>query len=126
MTSRGKGSRRKVKRDRKMVLKEEKLKKGKKKEISRNKKSRRRKIVVEALLNSRATGLVMSLEFARKNKFKKKLERSIYMRNIDSISNHKELIEHTVEVELFYKGHKERTEIDIIGGQKWSIILGIL
>jgi len=83
-----------------------------------------KRIIVEALLNSRATGLVMSLEFARKNKFKKKkLERSIYMRNIDSISNHKELIEHTVEVELFYKGHKERTEIDIIGGQKWSIIL---
>ena len=85
-----------------------------------------KRIIVEALPNSRATGLVMSLEFARKNKFKKKLERSIYMRNIDSISNHKELIEHTVEVELFYKGHKERTEIDIIGGQKWSIILGIL
>ena len=37
------------------------------------------RIIVEALLNSRATGLVMSLEFARKNKFKKKkLERSIY------------------------------------------------
>ncbi len=58
-----------------------------------------KRIIVEALLNSRATGLVMSLEFARKNKFKKKkLKRSIYMRNIDSISNHKELIEHTVEV----------------------------
>jgi len=77
-----------------------------------------KRIIVEALLNSRATGLVMSLEFARKNKFKKKLKRSIYMRNIDSISNHKELIVHTVEVELFYKGHKERTEINIIGGQK--------
>jgi len=37
------------------------------------------RIIVKALLNSRATGLVMSLEFARKNKFKKKkLERSIY------------------------------------------------
>jgi len=31
LTSRGKGSRREVKKDRKMVLKEEKLKKGKKK-----------------------------------------------------------------------------------------------
>jgi len=33
----------------------------------------------------------MSLEFAKKNKFKKKkLERPIYMKNIDGIFNHKE------------------------------------
>ena len=56
----------------------------------------------------------MSLEFVRK----KKLKRLIYIRNVDSIFNHEGLIEHTVEVELFYKEHKERTEIDIIGGQK--------
>ena len=31
-----------------------------------------------------------------------------------------------VKVELFYRGHKERTEIDVIGGQKQSIILEIL
>jgi len=36
-------------------------------------------IIVKALLDSRVTGLVMSLEFARKNKFrKKKLDRIIY------------------------------------------------
>ena len=29
----------------------------------------------------------------------------------------------TVEVEIFFKGHKERTSIDVIRGQKWSIIL---
>jgi len=58
----------------------------------------------------------MSLEFVRKNKFKKKLERLINMRNINSIFNHKEPIEYIVEVELFYKGHKERIEIDMIGG----------
>jgi len=45
LTSRGEESRREVKKDRKMVLKEEKLKKGKKGETSRSKKSRRRKIV---------------------------------------------------------------------------------
>ena len=33
-----------------------------------------------------------------------------------SIFNHKEPIEHMVEVELFYKEHKERTEIDVIRG----------
>ncbi len=30
------------------------------------------RITMETLLNSRATGLVISLEFTRKNKFKKK------------------------------------------------------
>ena len=31
----------------------------------------------------------------------------------------------TVEVEIFFKEHKEWTSIDVIGGQKWSIILSI-
>ena len=63
-------------------------------------------IVVEALLDSGVTGLVMSSEFIKK----KKLDRLIYVRNIDGIFNYEGLIEHTVEVELFYKGHKERME----------------
>ena len=59
----------------------------------------------------------MSSEFARKNKFKKKkLDRLIYIRNIDSIFNHEGLIEHIVKVELFYREHKERIKIDVIGG----------
>ena len=74
-------------------------------------------IVVKALLNSRATGLVIILEFSRKNKFKKKkLEKLIYIRNVDNTFNYEGSIEHTVEVELFYKGHKERMEIDVIKG----------
>ena len=28
-------------------------------------------------------------------------------------------------MEIFFKGHKERTLIDVIGGQKWSVILGM-
>ena len=83
-------------------------------------------ITVEVLLNSGVTGLVMSLEFARKNKFKKKkLERLIYMRNVNGIFNYKGPIEHMVEVKLFYRGYKEKTKIDITGEQKWSIILGM-
>jgi len=73
--------------------------------------------IVEALLDSRAIGLVMSLEFTRKNRFKKKkLERLIYVRNVDSTFNYEGPIEHTVEIELFYKEHNERTEIDVIKG----------
>ena len=50
-------------------------------------------VVTEALLDSGVTGLVMSEEFARRYKFRRtKLER------------------------LVFKGHKERTSINVIGG----------
>ena len=55
----------------------------------------------------------------------KKIERPIYMRNLDGIFNKERPVEHTVKVNIFYKGHRERTEIDMIGGQKWNIILGM-
>lgn len=79
---------------------------------------------MEILLDSRATGLVMSLEFVRKYKFKK-LERLIYLK-VDSIFNYEEPIKHIVKIELFYKRHQERTEINMIKSQEWSIILGML
>ena len=61
-------------------------------------------IIVEALLDSRATGLVMSSEFARKQGFKmKKLERPMQVRNVDSSFNKEGLIEHTVEVNIYYQ-----------------------
>ena len=76
-------------------------------------------VMVEVLLDSRATGLVMSSEFAKKQRFKlKKLERPMNVRNIHGSFNKEELIEHTVEVNIYYQGHRERTEIDVIGGQK--------
>ena len=82
---------------------------------------------MEALIDSGVTGLMMNSEFVRKNKFrKKKLDKPIYIRNVDNIFNYEESIEHTVEVELFYRGHKERTEIDVIEEQKWNIILEVL
>jgi len=83
-------------------------------------------ITVEALLDSGATGLVMSSEFARKQGFKlKKLERPMQVRNVDGSFNKEGPIENTVEVNVYYKGHVERTEIDVIGGQKWLVILGM-
>jgi len=83
-------------------------------------------ITVEVLLNSGATGLVMSSEFARKQCFKfKKLERPMQVRNVDGSFNKEGPIENTMEVNIYYKGHMERTEIDVIGGQKWSVILGM-
>ena len=73
-------------------------------------------IVVEALLDSRAIGLVMSEEFVRKHKFKRtKLERPIYVKNIDKTFNYAGPIVDIVEVEYFFKRHKKRTWIDVIG-----------
>ena len=84
-------------------------------------------ITVEALLDSGATGLVMSSEFVRKKGFKlKRLERPMQVRNVDGSFNREGPIENTVEVNIYYKGHVERTEIDVIGGQKWGVILGML
>ena len=81
-------------------------------------------ITVEALLDSGATGLVMSSEFAKKQGFKlKKLERLMNVRNVDRSLNKEGPIEHMVEVNIYYQGHKERIEIDVIGGQKWTVIL---
>ena len=74
-------------------------------------------IIVEALLDSGVTGLVMSSKFTKKQGFKlKKLERPINMRNVDGLLNKEEPIENTVEVNIYYQKHRERTEIDVIGG----------
>jgi len=74
-------------------------------------------ITVEVLLDSRVTRLVMSSEFARKQGFKlKRLERPINVRNVDGSLNKEGPIENTVEVNIYYQGHRERTEIDVIRG----------
>jgi len=46
----------------------------------------------------------MSLEFTRKQGF----------------------IENMVEVNIYYQEHRKRMEIDVIGGQKCNVILGML
>ena len=74
-------------------------------------------ITVEALLDSGVTGLVISLEFTRKQEFKlKKLDRPMYVRNVNGLLNKEGPIKHIVEVNIYYQGHRERTEIDVIRG----------
>jgi len=81
-------------------------------------------IVVDALLNNGMTELVISEKFMRRYRFRKiKLERPIYVRNINGMLNYAGPIVDTVEVEIFFKGHKGRTSIDVIEGQKWNVIL---
>ena len=83
-------------------------------------------VTVEALLDSGAMGLVMSSEFARKQGFKlKKLKRPMHVRNVDGLFNKEGPIEHTVEINIYYQGHRERTKINVIGEQKLTVILGM-
>jgi len=136
---RGEGSGKEVAKDRRKILREEKAKreveKREKKEkllrevmvkIGLKQEEEEERVVTEALLDSGAMGLVMSEEFVRRHKFKRtKLERPVYVRNVDGTLNYARPIVDTVEVEIFFKRHKERTSIDVIGEQKWSVILGM-
>jgi len=72
-------------------------------------------VTVKVLLNSRVTDLVISLEFTRKQEFKlKKIEKPIYIRNVNSTFKKKWPIEHILEVNISYKDHRKKTEIDMI------------
>ena len=134
----GEGSREEAKKDKETVLREEELKEGKKErpvevrkveegkllrevtvKIELKQKDDKERIIVKVLLDSKVIILVISSEFAKKNEFrKKKLNKPIYIRNVNGIFNYERPIEHIVEVELFYRGHKKRMKIDVIGGQK--------
>jgi len=87
----------------------------------------KKKVTVKVLLNSGVMRFVMGSEFVRKQEFKlKKIKRLIYIRNVDGSFNKEEPIEYIVEVNIYYQRHRKRTKINVIGGQKWSIILRIL
>ena len=143
---RGEGSGGEVRKDRKEMLREEKVKreievrqtkverKEKKEKILREvvvkiglkQEEDKEEVVTEALLDSVVMGLVMSEKFARRHKFRRtKLEKLMYMRNVDSMLNYAGPIIDTVKVEIFFKGYKEQTSIDVIESQKWSVILGM-
>jgi len=60
-------------------------------------------VTVKILLNSSAIKLVISLEFAQKQEFKlKKIEKPIYVKNMNSFFNKERLIEYIVEVNIYY------------------------
>ena len=126
----GKESSKEVAKDRREILREEKIKRGVEKKEKKEKLLREvmvkiglkqeeeeEGVVTEVLLDSEATRLVMSEEFARRHKFRRtKLKRPVYMRNMDSMFNYAGPIVDMVEVEIFFKEHKERISIDVIGG----------
>ena len=67
------------------------------------------------------------MEFAKKQGFKlKKLQKPMNVRNVDRSLNKEGPIEYMVEVNIYYQEYRERMEINVIRGQKWSVILGML
>ena len=53
----------------------------------------------------------MSLEFTRKQELKlKKIERLIYVRNVDGSFNKEGPIKHMVEVNIYYQEHREKRD----------------
>ena len=113
---RGEGSSREAAKYRREILREEKAKreveKKEKKEkllrevtvkIGLKQEEEEEEIITEALLDSGATGLVMSEEFVKRHKFKRtKLERPVCVRNVDGMLNYAGPIVDTVEVEIFF------------------------
>ena len=78
-----------------------------------------KEIIVEALLDSRAIVLIISSEFVKKKRFKlKRIEKIIYVRNINRIFNKERPIEYTVEVNIHYQKYRKRMEINVISKQK--------
>ena len=69
----------------------------------------------------------MSLEFVRKQKFKlKKIKRLIYVRNENGFFKKEGPIKYMVEVNIYYQEYRVKIEINVIEGQKQSVILEML
>jgi len=78
-----------------------------------------KEVTMEVLLDSSAMKLVISSEFTRKQGFKlKKIEKPIYIRNVDGSFNKERPIKHTVEMNIYYQRYRKRIEIDVIREQK--------
>jgi len=82
---------------------------------------------VKALLNSGATRIFMSKSLAQKGGYRLiKLDQSLQVRNVNSTSNSGGVITHEVKVNIFYKGHVKRVQMDVCELGKTDVILGML
>ena len=81
---------------------------------------------VKVLLDNGAIGMFISKGLAQKEGYRLiKLDRPLQVRNVDGISNSGGAIMHKVEVNMFYKEHVKRIQIDICELEKTDIILGM-
>ena len=85
------------------------------------------RVMVKALLDSRATGIFINKKMAEKHGFRlQKLERSLKVRNMNRTRNSRKNIMYQIEVNVFYKNYVERIRIDMYNLGKTEVILGIL
>jgi len=83
-------------------------------------------VMIKALLDSGATGMLMDKQMAARHGFKlQKLERPIAVRNVDGTNNSGGAIMHQVECNVFFKGHVERMQMDVCDLGKTEVILGM-
>ena len=83
-------------------------------------------VAVKALLDSGATGLFMDITFAKEKGFKmEKLKKPLLVGNVDGMVNVEGAIIYQVECNIFFKGHVERTRMDICNLGKIEVILGM-
>jgi len=70
--------------------------------------------------------MFMSRILAQKGSYRLiKLNQPIQVRNMDGTGNSRSAITHKVEVNMFYKGHVERVQMDICELGKIDVILGM-
>jgi len=81
---------------------------------------------VKALLDSGAMGMFMRRSLVEKEGYRLiKLKQPIQVRNVDGTSNSGGAIMHEIEVNMFYKEHVERVQMDVCKLGKTDVILGM-
>lgn len=86
-----------------------------------------KEVVVEILLDSRATELFINPKFAKIQQLKlEKLRKAILVKDMNRTLNVKEVITHKIEVNIYFQRHIERIKINICDIRKANLILGML
>jgi len=81
---------------------------------------------VKALLDSGAIGMFMNKGLAQKGGYRLiKLKQPLQVRNVDGTGNSRGAITHEVEVNMLYKEHVERVQMDVYELGKTDVILGM-
>ena len=84
-------------------------------------------ITVKVLLDSSVTEMFMDRKIAAKYGLRlQKLERLVVVRNINSTNNSTGAIMHQVKVNVYYKNHIKRIQMNMCNLGKTNIILGML
>ena len=79
----------------------------------------------KALLDSGATGLFMSRDFAKRNGIRLiKLDRPVQVKNVDGTPNKGGSITHQADLTMTYKGHQERATFEVCDLGRTELIIG--